>query len=52
MRNMRLSEHFREETAYEGVGPFVLFREEMGGRQSSRLIASDGKCFPLSHHNN
>lgn len=35
-----------EKTAYEGAGSFVLFREEMGGRQSGRLITSDGKSFP------
>lgn len=29
---------------------FVLFGEEMGGRQSGRPITSDGKCFPICAH--
>lgn len=40
------------ETKSEEALFFVLFIEEMGGRESGTLITSDGKCFSLLPHNN
>lgn len=52
LENAADNQIYSETTAFEGAWSFVLFREEMGGRQSGRPITSDGKCFSLPHHNN
>lgn len=37
---------YDKEEEFVGAKSFVFFGQEMGGRQSERLITSDGKCFP------